>query len=136
MAKATQKSSLFEGIPVVKQTEKAQVSENHKSTEGDNDNKKEIININSPSDAVNKETIRSDQLQNEKTSMPDINPQEVTGSKFSFKRVKREKKTVHKGFLITESMNDKWITLANKLNMKENQLFANDLEQLFEDQGL
>lgn len=49
-----------------------------------------------------------------------------------FKQKVREKKSVHKSFLITESMNQKFSKLAKMNGYNENEFFIEILNQLFE----
>lgn len=56
---------------------------------------------------------------------------ESVAIKFNFDKKKEQRKTVHKNFLITEELNQKYVALAKKTGMNENQLFTSILEQIF-----
>lgn len=56
---------------------------------------------------------------------PQINPN------FQFEVKKKQKKTVHKNFLISEELNKKYQALAKSTGQNENELFNSILEQLF-----
>ncbi len=81
------------------------------------------------------ETVSNKEIPAPKSQEDAPVPKE-TAPIFAFKKSEKEKKTVHKGFLITESMNNKYKALAEKLNMNENQLFETILKQVFESTGL
>lgn len=56
---------------------------------------------------------------------------EPVAFKFNFDKKKEQRKTVHKNFLITEELNQKYVALAAQTGMNENQLFTSILEQMF-----
>ncbi len=140
MAKNTEKVNaigLFSNMKPVNQTaEKEKVP------------KEPVSSPNKGNIPVNKKEIRSEAQPQEKETAP--MPKEVMKEKSSqgelgapeaiskatvefYIQKKRERKKIHKSFTIPESINNKFVNLAQQSNMSENELLNTILEQVFKD---
>ncbi len=77
----------------------------------------------------------SDITERRERSEPDTATEEDVkiGDKFVFSKKNKETKTVHKNFLISKSMSEKFSALAKKTGRSENELFNEILRQIFEE---
>ena len=133
MAKNTQKAGLVDDIPKVDNPTSV-TKDPKKTAETKNvEAEKTKPEIKEQPKISKKETEQKTAVkENKKPAVLSGQSQTTAGSlTFSFKPGRKEKKTVRKGFLITESMNEKWKKLCEMYGENENRMFEQVLEQVF-----